>query len=188
MCSNIKTLLNHNITVIPSVIIMKENQDYINEIKTFIKTFGLNWNGYDIVREIGCGKNTQHYVDNKIKSYKIRTKPSFSANKNFFINSIYFNNCWNRKIVISENGDILPCVFARNEICGNIKNNTIDEIIYTKLSNYWSYNFSNIEICKDCEYRFACKDCRPIAMARTGTLNSHTEFCRYNPYLGEWNE
>lgn len=186
--SNIKTLINNNIEVTPSVIIMKENQNYINDIEIFIKEMGLKWNGYDIIREVGCGKNKQHCVSKEIMNFKIRTKPSFSTSKEFFIDTIYSNNCWKNKIVISENGDVLPCVFARTEICGNVKKDTIKSILNNKLSDYWNYDFSNIDICKDCEYRFACKDCRPVAMSDTGNINSHTKYCKYNPYKGEWYE
>ena len=43
-------------------------------------------------------------------------------------------------------------------------------------------------VCKDCEYRFACKDCRPLAKSVDGCQNGKNPRCKYDPYTGNWNK
>jgi predicted nucleotidyltransferase len=47
-------------------------------------------------------------------------------------------------------------------------------------------DFSKINTCKDCEFRFACKDCRPLAFAENANISEKTPRCTYNPYEGKW--
>ena len=48
----------------------------------------------------------------------------------------------------------------------------------------------NVLICRDCEYRYACFDCRPLAKASAGEtaeyLSAPPARCTYNPYTGQW--
>ena len=52
--------------------------------------------------------------------------------------------------------------------------------------NLWNINKDNIEICKDCEFRYCCPDNRlPIIQ---GNRVLFEEDCLYNPYTNTWNE
>lgn len=67
-----------------------------------------------------------------------------------FDSNYYFNSCWKGKIVITETGDVLPCVFGRNHICGNIREQSIKSIITQKGNNslrkLWEKSLRTIEI------------------------------------------
>jgi len=40
--------------------------------------------------------------------------------------------------------------------------------------------------CGSCEYRFACKDCRPMAYAEHGRMTDQNPRCCYDPMTGRW--
>lgn len=166
---------------------MKENEQYYNEIKEFIQKLGVSGFRFDVIREVVDGTQSNHLpITDKIKKMAYRKKPNFFVKKSDFDKSINRNTCWYGKLVVSEDGNILPCVFERNISCGNIRNNTLEDIINSqKLKNCWNFDFSKIEECKDCEYRYACKDCRPMAISKND-INKKNPRCMYNPYDGEW--
>ena len=65
------------------------------------------------------------------------------------------------------------------------------------LSRFWSIYKSiinndiryltkdKVDQCKDCEYRYACPDCRPDSLGEDKLAKPW--YCLYNPYDGEWN-
>jgi len=190
MLTNIMRLKNEDISIGVAIIAMKENQDYLEEIKRFVKGLNLDYTEFDVIRCVYGGSQKEHYPTKlEIAKLGIRSKPYFIANKLEFDKNCFFNSCWAGKIAITDSGHILPCVFERKISYGNVKQATISEIINSEtLKRYWQYNLSNVNICKDCEFRFACKDCRPVAMSNDGNLSSKTPNCMYNPYSGVWEE
>ena len=188
LTENIRYFLEHKITVDVAVVIMRENENYINEIKDFLNELGVSKYRFDVIREAFCGNQSTHIplVQEVIDSVK-RNRPSFSKiTKEKFDAACFRNTCWNGKIVICEDGNVLPCVFARNISLGNIKNNTIDKIILAEeTQKCWNMTFDNVEGCSNCEFRFACKDCRPLAEASSG-YRAKNPRCTYDVYSGEW--
>jgi len=45
----------------------------------------------------------------------------------------------------------------------------------------------HIEVCKDCEYRYACFDCR-VKTNDAENLYAKSSDCFYNPYTGIWEQ
>jgi len=75
---------------------------------------------------------------------------------------------------------------ARNDVIGNIKHKSVREILRDgDIDKYWDMSKDEIEVCKDCEYRYACFDCRPVER-RTKDVRSRNRYCMYDPYSGEW--
>ena len=86
-----------------------------------------------------------------------------------------------------ENGDVIPCEFERNYRYGNILQDSLEEIIHNeKTMSKWFFDFSTIEGCKDCEFRFACHDCRPLGLSVCGSMNTKNPRCCYDVYRGVW--
>ena len=75
--------------------------------------------------------------------------------------------------------------FSRGETIGNIKTSSIEELKKNTLKK-WIITKDFIHICKDCEYRYCCHDCRPLAMGVENSLFSKNPRCCYDPYKGEW--
>ncbi|RFM26695.1 grasp-with-spasm system SPASM domain peptide maturase [Deminuibacter soli] len=103
-----------------------------------------------------------------------------------FIENIRFNGCLNRKISIDENGDICNCPSMAKKH-GNIDNTYLKDVMAKEeFQVYWHINKDEVAVCKDCEYRYICTDCRAY-LTDPGNLYSKPLKCNYNPYTAKWN-
>lgn len=188
--SNVKKMVGLDISVTPSIIIMRQNQDFVEEIKDFVISLGLKYNGYDVIRTVHDGSQDQYAPTNqKVIDSKIRKKSHFIANKEKFYNSFSRNGCWYGKIAIDSEGNVFPCVFERKISYGNLKKESLDEILKgSSLKRCWLCDYSHIETCKDCEFRFACKDCRANSSVDGENFYAKRFRCMYDPYAGKWIE
>ncbi|MEG1313111.1 MAG: radical SAM protein [Bacilli bacterium] len=188
LMDNITYFKEKNIKINLSVVIMRENQEYYDEIKKILDSLNINGYKFDVIREVFNGNQNLHVPDNKriIKSV-MRTTARFSPiSEERFSNAYYHNTCWNGKIVISEDGNVLPCVFERGISLGNINKESIETIINSDATKKcWDCTFDGVDECKKCEFRFACKDCRPLA-AVNGEKTAKNPRCTYDVYRGEW--
>lgn len=185
----IKKMRDNKITIRTAMVVSKYNQDIIQETVLFMNDlcgYKLN-HPYDIARPIGRG--TQGILSDKLCDMRLVKKPCFlKTTKNDFIKRLSYNSCWIGKICITFNGDVIPCIMARKEIAGNIKDNSLDNIVQNSIKKYWQLNKDQIIICKDCEFRYTCNDCRPLVRGVTNNLYSKSPDCLYNPYDGVWIE
>lgn len=141
--------------------------------------------GYDVIRSTDFKNRYGHSIkDYDILKEVYLSKPEFYTNKREYMTNKYMNPCWNGKIAITSTGDILPCVFARSEIIGNVKKTSLESIMNDNI--YSSITKDKIMVCKDCEYRYACHDCRPLAKGLYNDINAKNPRCLYNPYNGIW--
>ncbi len=186
--ANIQRLLELQIHVSPAVVVMQENQDYTKEIKIFIESLGLKYNSYDVIRNVFGGKQTNHTPTNEVViNNSKRSKPEFYINEEMFNNAFLTNTCWYGKFAITETGAVIPCVFERNIILGHLKKQSIPEILDSEiLKKYWFLTFDQVTICKDCEFKYSCIDCRPLGIANSGNLLDKSPRCTYDPQTGEW--
>ncbi|MBU1110638.1 radical SAM protein [Patescibacteria group bacterium] len=181
----IEMILTAGLKLRVGIILMKQNaQDYKNT-RDFLKLLGVEKINPDYVRPTGCGRNKDVTLGWEI--LKRKSRPNFSTSVKSFFKLKSWNSCLTGKIVIASNGDVLPCVFARNHIIGNVLEQRLSDIVYSdKLQDIWKLNRDRIDKCKDCEFRYACKDCRPLAESFTGCLKGCSPNCNYNPYTGEF--
>lgn len=185
MIDNVKKMLEHNIKVTAHVVLMKENEHDREAIYQLLSKLGITLVRYDEIRKVLGGCQDKHLVKN---SKLLITKPNFSADAKWFNNAYHHNTCWYGKCVISTDGSVYPCEFEHNILYGNIRDKSIVDIITSdSVDKYWYWDFSKVETCSECEYRFACKDCRPLAFAENGNMAEKNPRCKYNPYLGLWN-
>ena len=181
-------LTDNGVNVNVAITLMKENEKYYEDIKSFVKKLPVKVYKFDVIREVVNGTQNAHVpMTKKVVEMAYRNKPNFYAPKGQFDNNIYYNSCWNGKMVITETGDILPCVFARNHVCGNINDVSLNEVIYgeTQLKKCWENTYDTVDECNVCEYRYACHDCRPIAESAKDLYTKNPR-CKYNPFKGEW--
>ena len=130
-----------------------------------------------------------HFPENIIPNEdcgKVESK-FFSIGFDTFSEAQCHNTCLNKKISIDKNGCIKGCPSMSNSH-GKIGENTIDEILNQgKIQQLWTINKDEIEICKDCEYRYCCTDCR-VFTDDSNNKYSRPSKCNYNPYQGLWKE
>lgn len=94
-----------------------------------------------------------------------------------------YNNCWGTRIAITKDGSIRPCIYS-HLVMGNISVDNTAET-WNKADQYRRITKEKVEKCKDCEFKFACFDCREIARQKGGSLYSTNPTCKYDPYRGE---
>lgn len=105
----------------------------------------------------------------------------FTVNIKSFTESVNHNSCLNRKIGIDTNGDIKNCP-SINDSYGNIKSTSLlDAIEKDDFKKYWNTTKDQIDICKDCEFRYICTDCRAFLQNSDNELSKPLK-CEYNPY------
>ncbi len=111
----------------------------------------------------------------------------FSINIETFTEAQKHNTCLNRKISIDTEGYIRNCP-SMPEHYGNIKDTTLQEAMqHPDFKKYWFINKDQIEVCKDCEFRYICTDCRAYREDPENLLSKPLK-CGYNPYTCEWEE
>lgn len=97
------------------------------------------------------------------------------------------NSCWGERMAITADGKIRPCIHSR--LClGSVTPDLRDvDGVIEKLRQYWSVTKDKVAVCRECELRHVCFDCREIARRRGGDLFAPNPLCRYDPRRGTWN-
>lgn len=163
------------------------NQYDIINLPVFANNLGFSEVRIDVIRNVGSGADPTLMPNNpEVLSKKWLTTPVFAASRIDYDHNRFWNPCWAGKLSISNTGEVLPCIMGRNEVIGNVKDQSLQEIIVSpNLMARWGITKDQIEICKDCEYRYVCGDCRPLAIAK-GNLHGSMPRCTYDPYRGRW--
>lgn len=109
----------------------------------------------------------------------------FSINIKTFTEAQQHNSCLNRKISIDVNGDIKNCPSSPQSF-GNIAEVSLQNaLLHKNFKDLWLINKDQIEVCKDCEFRYICTDCRAF-ITNPEDKYSKPSKCSYNPYTAEW--
>lgn len=111
----------------------------------------------------------------------------FNSSELFYTESLHHNSCLNRKISIDAEGNIKNCP-SMPESFGNIKDTTLAEAIEKPgFKKYWNITKDQIAVCKDCEFRYICTDCRAYKEDPDDDYSKPLK-CGYDPYTGVWSE
>ena len=111
----------------------------------------------------------------------------FTNDISHFTEAHHHNTCLNCKISIDAEGNIRNCP-SMPQSFGNIKDTTLQQALdHPDFKKYWNHKKDDIEVCKDCEFRYICTDCRAYLE------DPHNEYskplkCGYDPYAGGWSE
>jgi len=112
-------------------------------------------------------------------------KECFSLNMFHITEAMHHNTCLHKKIFISPEGNIKSCPFS-HEVFGNIFENDIESIIKRpSFRKYWDITKDKISVCRDCEFRYICTDCR-VFLKNPDDIYSQPLHCHYNPYIAKW--
>ncbi|MBP2649573.1 MAG: albA 1 [Firmicutes bacterium] len=184
----INKLLASGIPLRIASIIMKPNEYEVEHIMKLCANLGVEVTPPDVVRPTGRGEDDALLPTAYAKQ---PIKPPFYTDPISFAKAQCQHSCLSGKIAITASGDVIPCIFARSEICGNILQTPLAEVLNGPLlSDCWHTTKDKIEKCQHCEYRYACTDCRPLAQGsdtKKRWLACSSE-CSYNPYTGEWKD
>jgi radical SAM protein with 4Fe4S-binding SPASM domain len=182
----IKLLLRYKVATRCATIAMKQNEEDLDATTYFVLKLGISCRTPDPIRPTGRGKKLDNWPE-KYGLNAIQTRPGFKTDPATFLKKQHYNSCWYGKAGVTSSGDVLPCLFARDHVAGNIHTESLSAIIRgEKMQQYWNLTFDRIEPCRQCEYRYVCDDCRPWAYGFTGDLYAKSPRCTYNPLTGRW--
>lgn len=104
-----------------------------------------------------------------------------------FMESKLYNSCLNRKISIDEHGNIKNCPSMKISY-GKISETSLTEVCQNSdFSKHFNIKKDDIAVCKDCEFRYLCTDCRAYR-TEEHNLYSKPSKCMYDPYAGSWSQ
>lgn len=164
-----------------------ENQDEILDVIDLGEALGAVETKIDIARLVGGAEPATVLPDNhEVLAHRWLLAPDFVANRNQFEHNRHWNACWAGKLSISRDGTVAPCIMGRSDTIGNVTEMPLQAILDSaRLRKLWGLTKDRVEICRDCEYRYACGDCRPLAGAGGGS-HEKTARCSYDPSRGNW--
>ena len=111
----------------------------------------------------------------------------FSINVKTFTEALTHNSCLNGKISVDRHGEIRNCP-SMTDTFGNISKLSLKEVLaHKQFKKYWKVTKDTIQVCKDCEFRYICTDCRAYVEEPMNDLSKPLK-CGYNPYTGKWSE
>ena len=144
-----------------------ELQDYYNH-KDDLINFSLN---------VGAFHNNNHCGSINVNN--------FDVNIFMYLDSLNFNTCLNKKISISQTGEIKNCPSMTSSF-GNISDTKFSEVVinsdFTKL---WKITKKLVNVCKICEFRYICTDCRVFLEDPLDNYSKPLK-CGYDPITGIW--
>lgn len=143
-------------------------------------------------------RDEQYYLNNKLIVFSVAKITDqthcglilsnyFTPNLNLFTESQHHNTCLNRKIAVDVQGAIKNCP-SMSISYGNIRNTTLNDALDTPgFTSLWGISKDQIDICKDCEFRHVCTDCRAYLRQPDNPYSKPLK-CGYDPYLGVWED
>ncbi len=172
-----------------NTVIMKYNYKGISDIQNYTYELTGVIGKVDIIRDIGFSK--KHIFQKELYELHDRVKTSakfMPVNKEKLLRNYSGNSCWQGKINITCDGNVGPCImqnrFINNEY--NVREHKLSNILSDYvIPEFWILSKDYIDVCKDCEYRYVCNDCRPMNIGGNNKY-SKGKFCKYNPYIGKW--
>ena len=177
---NIRKVRDAGIEFRVGVVRTPENQDDMSQIEMLMRKEKLVARqksfAPDDVRPVGRGEEHSVRASQQLNGLYLH------VDRKFFNMARHWNTCWGGELAVTSTGDVLPCIFARDQIMGNVYCQGLQDIIRGKARKYWNFTPDKIAKCRDCEYRFACIDCRVLSMKAGEGFYGKPQRCDYDPY------
>lgn len=110
------------------------------------------------------------------------SREEFKINLPFYLQGLKSNTCLYKKVSIKGDGSIVNCPSLKKKY-GNIIDNSIEYVIDSQdFKELWNINKNQIKVCKDCEFRYICSDCRAFLENKYDKPKK----CSYNPYTNDY--
>lgn len=123
------------------------------------------------------------YTDQQVTdetSCGVFDKNYLTINTDFYVESVHYNNCLCNKLSVSRLGEIKNCPSMKRSF-GNISTTTLKSAIESAdFRALWHISKDKIEVCKICELRYMCQDCRAYRTNESNIFSKPLK-CSYNP-------
>ncbi len=177
---NIELILPYQ-EMFSKILLQEFAQEFANLVS--ITFFNSPRNNHIIIDQISISYTTQKVVSEKDCGNICKTK--FACDLNYFKESLHRNICLNGKVAIDKNGKIKNCPSFTFDY-GDINEVDIQNVISkNEFKQYWFIKKDIIEVCKHCEFRYMCADCRAYTKV-SNNLSSQPLKCTYNPFIAKW--
>ena len=134
----------------------------------------------DFIRLSGKA-NLKLYNDELLKKKMISEEKIHSGNIEEILKYNYDQSCFATHLYIGSDMNVYPCPMERRIFHGNLRDGHLQDMLDSHIMNI---SKNDVEVCKDCEYRYLCLDCRPDSL--NGKLYEKPWYCTYDPYSGKW--
>ena len=114
---------------------------------------------------------------------KLITKETFAKPidaETFYKNQV-LHNCFGERLYVDCELNLYPCAMERRITYGNVLGSTLDTLLHDNIATLTK---DKIQGCKDCEYRYACYDCR--CDANGAPIDAKPWYCTYDQENGIW--
>ena len=135
--------------------------------------------------------DTTGFIIWSVRNYKSSThcgeinSDYFSINISAFTESVGHNSCLNGKISIDAKGYIRNCPSMAKSF-GHINDLPLKEALQqSDFKKLWSVSKDHVSVCRDCEFRYICTDCRAYVEDPADELSKPLK-CGYDPYTNKW--
>jgi SPASM domain peptide maturase of grasp-with-spasm system len=109
----------------------------------------------------------------------------FNVTLGAFTEAQAHNSCLNRKISVDERGEIRNCP-AMPRSFGNAASTSLHAALAADgFRDLWKVSKDQVDVCRDCEFRFVCTDCRAFTQNAADPLSKPAK-CAYDPYTAQW--
>lgn len=177
--SSVYLYIQHNASI--------PNSKWVDLVKMNSRIAVLYLYGTNREKKSPLTKKIVYLKEENLSKKKCGKINSFAINIASYTESIHHNSCLNCKISIDVEGNIKNCP-SMKESYGNVQDTTLKEAIEKPgFKKLWNINKDKILVCKDCEFRYICTDCRAYVDDPEDILSKPLK-CGYNPYIGEWSE
>lgn len=122
------------------------------------------------------------YTEDMIRR-KLITKKTFARPINIeeFYKNKAIHNCFGERLYFDYKLNIYPCAMERRLCYGNVKDKSINEVVHDQFAKMTK---DTIEGCQNCEYRYACYDCR--CDSNNEPIDAKPWYCTYDQENGIW--
>ena len=114
---------------------------------------------------------------------KLITKDTFARPidvETFYKNKV-IHNCFGERLYIDCELNLYPCAMERRLTYGNLSGSELNVLLHDNIATMTK---DKIQGCKDCEYRYACYDCR--CDANGAPTDAKPWYCTYDQNAGTW--
>lgn len=197
--NGIKLLEKYNIPVMLVTVISEQTVEEYSNIIDFAYKIGAKAHKTNAMLPIGNAKENMNLVEDKFlskyiqvwkrKKEEYKDKMEIKGEMGFLmqVGLDYYHSEKKPNILnvgcpagvttcaILENGDVVPCSFCADIVCGNIKEKKFKEI-WDNSEVFQRMRVRNFEFCKECEYNKYCGGCRVRALYN-GNLYGRDPYC-----------
>ncbi|MBC7361761.1 MAG: radical SAM protein [Candidatus Aminicenantes bacterium] len=158
------------------------NHQKIYETKSYLIEKNLDFRDF---HSLSLEYRTEDFIINEGPYYISNSKFSRISFYDFYLRKNW-NRCWSFECTITADGKVRPCLYSDYYFAQISKDSLINLFRSRKLESLWKLSKDKVMICKNCEFRYLCPDCRVVAKNISGRFDAKYPFCSYNPKDGTW--